>query len=107
VSTLTSPLTYSTVTRTRPRPGGLVAEFHLTHLVGVKVELIGVVDHSLSSLDIGECRARLPHSVYLFQNAGDSSARTVNISSLPSSMQTVSTTRPKGLTISKLSVAPT
>jgi hypothetical protein len=45
--------------------------------------------------------------VYLFQNAGESSARTVKISSLPRSMQTVSTTRPKGLTISKLSDAPT
>src|SRR5215212_2767023 len=42
-----------------------------------------------------------------FQNAGERSATTVKISSLPRSIQTVSTKRPRGLTISKLSVAPT
>ena len=45
--------------------------------------------------------------LYLFQNAGESRARAVKSSNLPSSMHTVSTTRPKGSTILKLSVAPT
>ena len=43
---------------------------------------------------------------YLFQKAGDSNASAVNISRRPSSMQTVSTTRPKELTASKFSTAP-
>src|SRR5215211_6939590 len=41
------------------------------------------------------------------QNDGESSAKAVNISSLPSSMHTVSTTRPKALTASKFSKPPT
>ncbi len=44
---------------------------------------------------------------YLFQNAGESSTRAVNTSSLPSSMHPVSIARPKALTASKFSDAPT
>src|SRR5918994_6288513 len=58
-------------------------------------------------VEFSEVRQDVSYDLYLFQNAGDSSTSTVKISSLPSSMHTVSTTRPKGLTISKLSVAPT
>src|SRR5918995_1301274 len=57
------------------------------------------------------CSTKCPESAsygpYLFQNAGDSRARAVKISNLPSSMHTARTKRPKGSTISKLSVAPT
>ena len=41
-----------------------------------------------------------PLFVHHFQNAGESNARTVKISSLPSNMHTVSITLPKGMTIS-------
>src|SRR5687768_13408838 len=48
----------------------------------------------------GASQEKSQGSTHRFQKAGERSARAVKISNLPSSMHTVSTTRPKGSTIS-------